>query len=288
VALRCGSLGIGAAEEGLLFRLLRQPHALGARGFELSLQAFEAASIMRTGVHDHCPIGFPVDRHRALMEAIERAGAILRRGGLGDVPDRLPVIGLDGREDYPLVLVVSGRQTGDEPCALAKLGQIGIGDHRQVGDVDKGSRLDSVLLHVFGDLAEQTVIDRLVRGIAVLDLAEDRYVAIHAQQREHELLQIRALVLAVALRDLARRRFLLRAEIVATKVDRGRVEGTCWVDTAKLSNALTDSAEKTLCVPAAKKQSSIRPTSSSLKYSAGSSWPNNSAWSHSSNAVCKW
>jgi hypothetical protein len=81
-----------------------------------------------------------------------------------------------------------------------------------------------MFVHVPADLAQETVIDRLVRGIAILDLAEDRHVAIHTQQREHELLQIRALVLAVAMSDLERCCFVLGAEVVAKEVDRGRVE----------------------------------------------------------------
>jgi len=46
------------------------------------------------------------------MEAVGGAGTILRGGCLGDGPDLLPVIGLDGREDDPLVLVgqVAGRR----------------------------------------------------------------------------------------------------------------------------------------------------------------------------------
>ena len=69
--------------------------------------------------------------------------------------------------------------------------------------------------HVGADLAEEAVVDGLVRGVAILELAEDGHVGIDTQQRKHKLLEIRALVFAIAMGDVERRLFTLGGEIVA-------------------------------------------------------------------------
>ena len=81
-----------------------------------------------------------------------------------------------------------------------------------------------MFLHVPAHLAEKVVVDGLVRGVAILELADDGHVAIDAQQREYELLEVRALVFAVAMGNVERRLFALSAEVIAVQTHRGRVE----------------------------------------------------------------
>jgi len=107
-----------------------------------------------------------------------------------------------------------------------------------------------VFVHVPADLAQKAMVDRLVRGIAILELAEDGHVGIDTQQREYKLLEVRALVFAVAMGDLERCLLALATEVIAVEAYRWAVsKWACCVDTGKPSNAATDSAEKIRCVP---------------------------------------
>lgn len=111
------------------------------------------------------------------------------------------MIGVDGREDGLLAGAIGSRQAGDEPPGPR---QVRLGDHGRIGYIDEGLFGDAVLAHVASDLAQHRLIDRLVRGVAVFVLADDRDAALDTQQREDELLEIRALIFAVAVGDVGR------------------------------------------------------------------------------------
>ena len=117
------------------------------------------------------------------MHPIRGGWAVFGGRRVRDLSDLGPSIDLDGAEYDALMFVIGGRHAGDESRLLAGLGQIGLGHHRRIGNVNERILLDTMGLHVPRNLTQHTMIDRLVRGVAVLQLADNGYIRAYTQQR---------------------------------------------------------------------------------------------------------
>ena len=73
-----------------------------------------------------------------------------------------------------------------------------------------------------GDLRQQRRIEGLVRRIPILGLAPNRYRTLHAQGGEDELLQVRSLILAIAIGHLEGEVLLLGKLVIAPDTAGGR------------------------------------------------------------------
>jgi hypothetical protein len=155
------------------------------------------------------------------MHPIAGRRAIFAWCRIRDTPHLGPLVSLDGTTDNPLTCVVSRRQPGDKQTSLS---EVFLRDHRRVCDIDEHLIGDTMCLHVPGDLAQDTMVDLLVRGLAVLELADQRHIPLHAQQRQDKLFEVRALVLAIALSDLERRPVIVHPAIVTVETHRNRVK----------------------------------------------------------------
>jgi hypothetical protein len=216
-----GRFGIGAAEQCLLLAGLGLAGDRLERGRQLALQALLAAFVMRAGVHDDGPVRLLIQVDRSLVHPIGRPRTVLGWGSLGDAAHLQPLIGIDGVEDDALAFVVGRRQARDERAGQS---QILLCHHGRIGNVDEGILGNAVFLHVVGNLTEHAVVDLLVRGVAVLLFANDRNIPIDTQQRQHELLEIRALVFAVPMRDVKRHLLIVRRVVVTEDIHRGGIE----------------------------------------------------------------
>ena len=67
-----------------------------------------------------------------------------------------------------------------------------------VSNVEIGARGHPLACQELGDLGSQRHLEALVGRMAIFGLAPNRHRTIHTEGREHKLLQVRALILAIA------------------------------------------------------------------------------------------
>jgi hypothetical protein len=84
--------------------------------------------------------------------------------------------------------------------------------------------LHPILREEVGNLRQQRRIEGLVRRIAVFRLAPNRHGTVHAQGREDELLEVRSLILAIAIGYLEGQGLCLGKLIVAPDTARGGIK----------------------------------------------------------------
>ena len=82
---------------------------------------------------------------------------------------------------------------------IAECGQIVLGHQRGISDVDVGSWCDPMLRQERRNVRQEGVIHRFIRGIAILWFPPQGDSTIDTQRGEDELLQVGALVLAIAI-----------------------------------------------------------------------------------------
>src|SRR5205085_3290691 len=91
------------------------------------------------------------------------------------------------------------------------------------------------------DLREQSRIERLVRRITIFRLAPERDSPIHAEHRKHTLLEVRTLILAVAISDAEGHILRLGERVIPPDTARGGIK----VDIALLQAKLYGSPDRT-------------------------------------------
>ena len=81
-------------------------------------------------------------------------------------------------------------------------GEVFLRYHGRVGNIGKGAFAQTVLGQVFADPGQQLVVEGFIRAVAVMGFTQDGDVMFHTQHADHELFEIGAMVLAVAVSDL--------------------------------------------------------------------------------------
>ena len=82
------------------------------------------------------------------------------------------------------MLAIGGRQAADEQRGIGGQPQIVLGNEGSVGNIDGTAGINADLGKAAGDIGKHDVIDRLVGGIAILELGENGDLAAGAQQRD--------------------------------------------------------------------------------------------------------
>ena len=170
------------------------------RGLDVPLQPLLPPFVLRARVDHHGPIGRPVERAVALIGFLRRHRTL--PGGLrvGEHADLVPRVVGHSLGNEPSALVIGGREAGDEQ-GVAKRGQIVLGHQRRIGHRDIGAWCHPMRGQEGRNGRQEGVVDGFIRGIAILRFAPEGDGTIDAQSREDELLQIRPLILAIALGD---------------------------------------------------------------------------------------
>ena len=75
--------------------------------------------------------------------------------------------------------------------------------------------------HMLGNIGQQFIVQRLIRGVAVFSSPNNGDVAVHAQHGYQKLFQIRPVVLAVTIGDFKR---LFGQRIITIDADRSSIK----------------------------------------------------------------
>ena len=96
--------------------------------FQHAVDAFMTPFVMRTGMHDNCPVGFSIKRHGTVIGPIAGNRSIGMVVFLGQGTNINPVILEHGFTNDSAAFLVGGRQTGQKPGMAIAFGKIVLGD----------------------------------------------------------------------------------------------------------------------------------------------------------------
>src|SRR5215470_17859101 len=148
---------------------------------------------------------------------------MLRWWRLGQHPDHLPVVAGHGLRNDPSTFAVGGGEAGDEQ-GVAEGRETVCSHEGRIRNVDRRARVHSILREELGELRQEGRIEGLVRRIAILGLAPNRYRTVYAQGGEDALLEVRSLILAIAIGHLKGQVLGLGKLVLAPDTARGRIK----------------------------------------------------------------
>src|SRR5215471_16741942 len=137
---------------------------------------------------------------------------MLRWWRLGQHPDHLPVVAGHGLRNDPSTFAVGGGEGRETVCS----------HEGRIRNVDRRARVHSILREELGELRQEGRIEGLVRRIAILGRAPNRYRTVYAQGGEDALLEVRSLILAIAIGHLKGQVLGLAKLVLAPDTARGR------------------------------------------------------------------
>ena len=147
---------------------------------------------------------------------------MLRRFRLRQHPHLFPLLRGDRLRNDPATGALGGGQAGDAHSSPEGRARV-LRHQGRVRDGDIGSWVHPLAPEDLGALGPQRGLERLVRRMAILGLAPDRHGPIHAEHREHTLLQVRTLCLPLAIGH-AEGHLLGRGErVIPPDTARGRI-----------------------------------------------------------------
>ena len=126
---------------------------------------------------------------------------MLRRGRLGQHAHLLPVVVGHGLRNDPATFAIGGGEAGDE-AGVPESREIVCRHQGRVRNGDIRARLHPITRSALRDLRQQRRIEGLIRRIAIRGLAPNWYGTVHAQGGEDALLEVRPLILALAIGHL--------------------------------------------------------------------------------------